>query len=149
MIRLVNGPLFLALLLLVGHLIAVTCAAQTLPDIASQVKEIQANVKVRAATEYIDKNREGILREWIAITEVNAPSGQEQERARFIERILRSYKHLSVRYDSAGNLIAVAKRHRRRSRSSFRCPSRHSFPTRSKNQSNDTRWTRSRAGHRR
>jgi len=109
MIRTVFGPLSLALLFLVGHLIAATSTAQNVPDIASQVKEIQANVKVRAATEYIDKNREGILREWIAITEVNAPSGQEQERARFIERILRRSKQLSVRYDSAGNLIALRK----------------------------------------
>ena len=109
MIRFVSGPISLASLFLVGHLIAVTSTAQNLPDIATQVKEIQANVKVRAATDYIDKNREGILREWIAITEVNAPSGQEQERAKFIERILRSYKHLTVRYDSAGNLIALRK----------------------------------------
>lgn len=109
MSRLVAGPLKLAVLVLACHLISFTGAAQNLTDIATQVKEIQANVKVTAATDYIDKNREGILREWIAITEINAPSGQEQERAKFIERILRGYKHLSVRYDSAGNLIAVRK----------------------------------------
>lgn len=109
MFRLGPGSLSLAAFLFVSQLIPATSAAQSLPDIATQVKEIQANVKVKGANEYIDKNREGILREWIAITEINAPSGQEQERAKFIERILRTYKHLQVRYDSAGNLIAVRK----------------------------------------
>lgn len=109
MSRFVPGPFSLAALLLLGHLTATTSFAQNAADIATQVKEIQANVKVRAATEYIDKNREVILREWIAITEVNAPSGQEQERAQFIERILRKHKTLNVRYDSAGNLIALRK----------------------------------------
>ncbi|MBC8031984.1 MAG: M20/M25/M40 family metallo-hydrolase [Pyrinomonadaceae bacterium] len=86
-----------------------TVSAQAISDVATQVKGIQANVKVKAANEYIDKNREAILREWIAITEVNAPSGHEQERAKFIERLLRSYKLQNIRYDSAGNLIAVRK----------------------------------------
>ncbi len=109
MSRFLPGSLLMAALILVSHLITVRTFAQNLADIASQVKEIQANVKVRAATDHIDKNREGILREWIAITEVNAPSGHEQERAKFIERILRTSKQLNVRYDSAGNLIALRK----------------------------------------
>ncbi|HWN08387.1 MAG TPA: M20/M25/M40 family metallo-hydrolase [Pyrinomonadaceae bacterium] len=109
MSRFLPGSFFVVVLLLVSHLITATSFAQNLADIATQVKEIQANVKVRAATEHIDKNREGILREWIAITEVNAPSGQEQARAKFIERILRGSKNLNVRYDSAGNLIALRK----------------------------------------
>jgi len=90
-------------------LICLAVPAQTPVDLAAQVKEIQDNIKVKAANEYIDRNREGILREWIAITEVNAPSGQEQERAKFIEKLLRSYKLQDIRYDSAGNLIAVRK----------------------------------------
>ena len=39
---------------------------------------------------------------------VNAPSKQEQERARFIEGLLRKHK-LDIRYDEAGNLIATRK----------------------------------------
>jgi acetylornithine deacetylase/succinyl-diaminopimelate desuccinylase-like protein len=104
-------PRFVACLLslLACQLICSTVSAQAISDAATQVKEIQASVKVKAANEYIDKNREAILREWIAITEVNAPSGHEQERAKFIERLLRTYKLQNIRYDSAGNLIAVRK----------------------------------------
>ena len=75
---------------------------------AEQVKAIQDEARVKAAMDHIDKNRDGILREWIAITEINAPSKQEQERARFIESLLRKHK-LDIRYDSAGNLIATRK----------------------------------------
>lgn len=75
---------------------------------AEQVKAIQDDPRVKAAFDHIDKNRDYILREWIAITEINAPSKQEQERAKFIESLLRKHK-LEIRYDSAGNLIATRK----------------------------------------
>lgn len=78
------------------------------PSYADQVKAIQDDARVRAAIDQIDKSRDSILREWIAITEINAPSKQEQERARFIEELLRKQK-LEIRYDSAGNLIATRK----------------------------------------
>src|SRR5215207_4587709 len=75
---------------------------------ADLVKSVQEDPRVKAAFDHIDKDRDAILREWIAITEVNAPSEQEQERARYIERLLRRHK-LDIRYDSAGNLIATRK----------------------------------------
>jgi acetylornithine deacetylase/succinyl-diaminopimelate desuccinylase-like protein len=75
---------------------------------AEQVKTIQDDSRVQAAFDHVDKNRDAILREWIAITEINAPSKQEQERAKFIESLLRKHK-LEIRYDSAGNLIATRK----------------------------------------
>ena len=84
-------------------------SAQTTPKFAEQVKQIQENPKVQAANEYIDKNREEILREWIEITEINAPSGHEQERAKHIEKLLRKYKLDDVHFDAVGNLIAVRK----------------------------------------
>jgi acetylornithine deacetylase/succinyl-diaminopimelate desuccinylase-like protein len=65
--------------------------------------------QIAAAFAYVDRERERILREWIAITEINAPSGHERERAAYIEKLLRGYKLTSVRYDAAGNLIAVRK----------------------------------------
>jgi len=79
--------------------------AQTYAD---QVKSLQDDPRVKASFDHIDNDREGILREWIAITEINAPSKQEQERAKFIESLLRKHK-LDIRYDSAGNLIATRK----------------------------------------
>jgi tripeptide aminopeptidase len=75
---------------------------------AEEVKAIQEDARVKAAFEHIDKDRDAILREWIAITEINAPSKQEQERARYIESLLRKH-NLDVRYDAAGNLIATRK----------------------------------------
>ena len=75
---------------------------------AEQVKAIQDDPRVKAAFDHIDKDRAAILREWIAITEINAPSKHEQERAKFIESLLRKHK-LDIRYDAAGNLIATRK----------------------------------------
>ena len=72
------------------------------------VQSTQTDARVKAAFEHIDNNKDSILREWIAITEINAPSKQEQERAKFIEGLLRKHK-LDIRYDSAGNLIATRK----------------------------------------
>ena len=78
----------------------------TLP--ADEVKAIQEDARVKAAFDHIDKDRDAILREWIAITEINAPSKHEQERAKFLETLLRKHK-LEIRYDTAGNLIATRK----------------------------------------
>src|SRR5688500_20370009 len=76
-------------------LLSVGLSAQTPAD---EVKTIQENARVKAAFEHIDKDRDAILREWIAITEINAPSKHEQERARHIESLLRKHK-LDIRYD--------------------------------------------------
>jgi acetylornithine deacetylase/succinyl-diaminopimelate desuccinylase-like protein len=75
---------------------------------ADYVKSVQDDPRVKAAFDLIDKDRDAILREWIAITEINAPSKQEQARARYIESLLRKHR-LEIRYDSAGNLIATRK----------------------------------------
>src|SRR5687767_9469509 len=86
-------------------LVSVGLAAQTPAD---DVKTIQDDARVKAAFDHIDKDRDAILREWIAITEINAPSKHEHERARYIESLLRKTT-LDVRYDAAGNLIATRK----------------------------------------
>ena len=96
--------LLLAALLLPGPL-----SAQTPAEYLDQIKALQNDSRIKAATDQIDKERELILREWIAITEINAPSQHEQERARYIEGLLRKYKLTEVRYDATGNLIAVRK----------------------------------------
>jgi acetylornithine deacetylase/succinyl-diaminopimelate desuccinylase-like protein len=75
---------------------------------ADEVKAIPEDARVKAAFAHIDQDRETILREWIAITEINAPSKHEQERAKYLENLLRKYK-LDIRYDTAGNLIATRK----------------------------------------
>ena len=75
----------------------------------AHVKALMARPEVLAAFDHVEKSRERILREWIAITEVNAPSGKERERAALVEKILREQKSLDVRYDSAGNLVATRR----------------------------------------
>ncbi len=82
---------------------------KTVQEYIDQVTTLTNRADVKAANDYIDRNKESILREWIAITEINAPSGHEQPRAKYIEKLLRSYQLDEVRYDSAGNLIAVRK----------------------------------------
>jgi acetylornithine deacetylase/succinyl-diaminopimelate desuccinylase-like protein len=74
-----------------------------------QVKALLARPEMQAAFADVDKNREAIRKEWIALTEINAPSGKEAERAAFIESILRGYKSVEVRRDSAGNIIATRR----------------------------------------
>jgi acetylornithine deacetylase/succinyl-diaminopimelate desuccinylase-like protein len=99
--------------LLILAVFVATTFAQTPPpkdnEFTVQVKAIQEDPKTRAATDYIDKNHDEILREWSDITEINAPSKQEKERATYIEGLLKKYKLQDVHYDAAGNLIAVRK----------------------------------------
>ena len=82
---------------------------KTVPQYTDEVKTLASRSDVKAANDYIDRNHESILREWIAITEINAPSGHEQERARYIETLLHKYHLDDIRYDSAGNLIALRR----------------------------------------
>src|SRR5207302_11370489 len=82
---------------------------RTVAQYIEQVQAIASRADVKAANDYIDRNHEGILREWIAITEINAPSGQEQQRAKYIESLLRKYHLDDIHYDSAGNLVAVRR----------------------------------------
>jgi tripeptide aminopeptidase len=74
-----------------------------------QARALLARPEIRAAFADVEKNREAILKEWITLTEINAPSGKEAERAVFIEKLLRDYKSLDVRRDSAGNIIATRR----------------------------------------
>ena len=98
-----NSMRFILLILMLS-----TVATSQTVSPTNHVKAIQDDARVQAAFDHIDKTRDEILREWIAITEINAPSKHEQERARFLESLLRKHK-LDIRYDTAGNLIATRK----------------------------------------
>jgi tripeptide aminopeptidase len=87
----------------------VLAQVKTIPQYIDDVKALSNRPEVKAADDYLDRHHESILREWIAITEINAPSGHEQQRAKYIERLLRTYHLDDIHYDSAGNLIAVRK----------------------------------------
>src|ERR1700738_5277784 len=63
-------PLLAVLLLLT------TSTPAQVNSVAQYIEQIQAlsnRTQIRAANDYIDGNHESILREWIAITEINAP----------------------------------------------------------------------------
>lgn len=98
---------------LLGLLLLVNSPTQsqvkTVAEYLGEVTALSNRADAKAANDYIDRDRDNILREWIAITEINAPSGQEQARAKYIEGLLRTYRLDDVHYDSAGNLVAVRK----------------------------------------
>jgi acetylornithine deacetylase/succinyl-diaminopimelate desuccinylase-like protein len=75
----------------------------------SQVMSLIARDDVKQALNYPDANRGPILDEWIQLTEINAPSGKEHERAESIRRRLEPLHLDRVYYDARGNLIAVRK----------------------------------------
>lgn len=103
MYRFTSGVPGLALLL------GIVVFSQTPSSYTNQVNSIQTNPAMVKAFAHIDQNRDLILAEWIAITEINAPSGKEKERAAYIEQLLRKYKVENIHYDEAGNLIAIRK----------------------------------------
>ena len=103
----ISKEIYMRSILLALLVLSISASAQS-PSPADEVKAVQDDSRVKAAFEHIDKTRDAILREWIAITEINAPSKHEQERARYIESLLRKYK-VDVRYDAVGNLIATRK----------------------------------------
>jgi acetylornithine deacetylase/succinyl-diaminopimelate desuccinylase-like protein len=74
-----------------------------------QAKALLNRPAVQTAFAFVDKDRAQTLREWVAITEINAPSGKERRRAEYIEKILRGYKLSNIHYDATGNLIAERK----------------------------------------
>ena len=98
---------------IIAVLVIATTFAQaqvkTVPQYIEQVQALANRADMKAANDYIDRNHDSIVREWIAITEINAPSGQEQPRAKYIENLLRNYHLDDIHYDSTGNLIAVRK----------------------------------------
>ena len=98
-------------LALILSLVTIRASAQneTVAQLTEQAKALQSRPEVAAALDYIDKSRASILREWTAITEINAPSGQEKERARYIEKLLKKMNLKQIHYDSVGNLIATRK----------------------------------------
>jgi len=83
-----------------------TASAQ---DMTAEAKRLAERADVKRAFDQVDAQRDRILAEWIALTEINAPSGKERQRAEAVREILKSSKLDSLAYDSKGNLIAIRK----------------------------------------
>jgi tripeptide aminopeptidase len=90
-------------------LLASGAPGQNLDQYLAQVKAVQGRAETRAAFAYVDEHRDQILHEWAEITEENAPSGQEKKRAAYVFKLLKKLKLDELRYDSAGNVVAVRK----------------------------------------
>ena len=72
---------FILSILFILIILSTTALAQSQSP-TDYVKSVQDDARVQAAFDHIEKDKDYILREWIAITEINAPSKQEQERAK-------------------------------------------------------------------
>jgi tripeptide aminopeptidase len=95
--------------------LALLCAALLIgtgvkaQDYNTEAKKLMERADVKKAFAYVDSRKEEILGEWIKITEINAPSGKEKERAEAVRKLLDSYKLDKVYVDPKGNLIGVRK----------------------------------------
>ncbi|MFL6230036.1 MAG: M20/M25/M40 family metallo-hydrolase [Pyrinomonadaceae bacterium] len=99
-------------------------AAQQQPTAPPQQQLDEANrllkrADVAAALADVDRSKAAILKEWTAITEINAPSGKEHERALYLEKILRGLKLEDIHFDKSGNLVAVRRGTQGRPRTVF------------------------------
>ncbi len=65
--------------------------------------------EVQQAFLYIDQNQDRQLEEWIKITEIPAPSGQELQRALYIESEMKKAGLDEVYRDKAGNVVGRLK----------------------------------------
>ena len=74
-----------------------------------RVQQIAARADVQAAFAHVDASKDAIVAEWVTLTNINAPSGQEAERAAAVEQLLRTMKFDSITRDAAGNVIATRK----------------------------------------
>src|SRR5882672_2714666 len=94
---------------------AIACAVLLLgssvtgQDLTAEARQIMERSDVMRAFDHVDGHKDQILAEWIALTEINAPSGKERDRAEAVRKLLESRKLDRVYYDSKGNLIAIRK----------------------------------------
>src|SRR5262245_20030422 len=94
---------------------ALACAALLLgssvnaQDLTPEARRIMERLDLKRAFDFVDTHKDQILSEWIKLTEINAPSGKERQRAEAVRASLGSCRLDKVYYDSKGNLIAVRK----------------------------------------
>ncbi|MFQ6036987.1 MAG: M20 family metallopeptidase [Candidatus Aminicenantales bacterium] len=70
-------------------------------------EEIARSAFVREIFSFIDAHREDIIKEWIHLTEIPAPSGSEAERAQYIEAAFNGAGLEGVHHDPHGNVIGI------------------------------------------
>jgi acetylornithine deacetylase/succinyl-diaminopimelate desuccinylase-like protein len=90
-------------------LLVLLAASAGSQDWTAQVNALTNRLDVARAMAHPGSDRDRILEEWKSLTEINAPSGKERERAEAVSKILETCKLDKVYYDSKGNLIAIRK----------------------------------------
>lgn len=70
---------------------------------------IPENPRARSALDSIDGRKEEIIAEWIRLTEIPAPSGQERDRARYIREEAAKLGLTDLKTDSIGNVSAYRR----------------------------------------
>jgi acetylornithine deacetylase/succinyl-diaminopimelate desuccinylase-like protein len=93
----------------IGALALVLASSVNAQDLNVEAARLRDRADVKRAFEYVDAHKDQILAEWIALTEINAPSGKERERADAVKKLITSCKLDKLYYDSKGNLIAIRK----------------------------------------
>lgn len=78
-------------------------------DLTALARQTMDRADVKRAFDYVDAHKDQILAEWIALTEINAPSGKERDRAEAVRKLLAPLKLDKVYYDAKGNLIVIRK----------------------------------------
>ena len=101
-----------ASILLLPILAACTTTAPKPPTSAIPLEEMRALIQrsdLVRANEAVDKDRDAIVAEWRAVTEIPAPSGHEEKRAAYIEEQLRTYGLADVHRDAVGNVMGTRR----------------------------------------
>jgi tripeptide aminopeptidase len=107
-----NLARFVSLLLVLVSSLAAFAQAGNAPSaeqLRASAEALVANPQVKAAFVDIDANKSAILKEWIALTEINSPSAHEQQRSAYVMALLQKMRLDDVHMDKTGNIIAVRK----------------------------------------
>jgi tripeptide aminopeptidase len=91
------------------YIVLFISASVSAQDYNAEAKKLMERADVKKAFAHVESHKDEILKEWIQITEINAPSGKEKERAEAVRKLLESYKLDKIYYDAKGNLIAIRK----------------------------------------
>jgi len=71
--------------------------------------EIASSPQAQEIFSFMEKNREDIIKEWIYLTEIPAPSGHEEKRAQYIKEQFETAGLDGVFIDEFGNVVGIWK----------------------------------------
>ena len=61
-------------------------SSATAQGLLAEARQTLERADVKRAFDYVDAHKDQILAEWISLTEINAPSGKERDRAEAVRR---------------------------------------------------------------